>query len=359
MSLFTEMLKATKNQDASIVADGVACGDVAGWLDSGSYSLNALISGSIYGGYPLGKATVMSGDPGAGKSFAFLTALKLFLDNNPTGFCFYFESESAISKDMFVSRGIDINRVAVLPVVTIQEFRHQCITILDKYEQSDRDKSKRPPMLMILDSLGMLSTTKEITDTAEGSETKDMTRNQIIKATFRVIALKLGRTDVPLLRTQHAYATMDQYRPREIGGGNSLKYVASTIIMLNKRKEKDGKDVIGNNIRAVAEKSRFTKEFSQAECLIDFETGLSRYYGLLEIAERCGAIVKEGVRYKLADGRLVYGKVINENPEEVYTKELLDKIDEGCKSIFGYGKGHDSSIESIEETIDKETGEII
>ncbi len=341
MSLFKELIKATKNDFAGAVSDGIECGDVSGWMDTGAYSLNALVSGSIYGGYPLGKASILAGDPGAGKTFGVLTTVKHFLDSDPKAFCMYFESESAISKDMFEGRGIDTSRVAIIPVVTIQEFR------------------------MVLDSLGMLSTTKEMTDTAEGSETKDMTRNQIIKATFRVLTLKLGRSNVPLLMTQHTYATMDQYNPKEVAGGNSMKFAASTIVMLNKRKEKDGKDIIGNSIRAVAMKSRFSKEFSQVEVLIDYNKGLDRYRGLLEIAEQTGAIVKEGVRYKLSDGRLVYGKFIDEHPEEVYTKEILDKIDEGCKTLFGYGTVHTESEETIEqalmedEVLDKSTGEIV
>lgn len=354
MSLMKDLMKATKNEFASIVSDGIECGDVAGWLDSGSYSLNALISGSIYGGFPLGKASILAGDPAAGKTLGVLTTVKLFLENNPNGFVMYFESESALSKDMFENFGIASNRVAVLPVVTVQEFRHQIITILDKYIASNK-KEDRPPMLVVLDSLGLLSTTKEISDTTSGEETKDLTRNQIIKATFRVITLKLGRANVPLLMTQHTYATLDKYNPKEIAGGGSLKFAASTIIMLNKRKERgDDKEIVGNNVRAVAMKSRFTREFAQVEVLIDFTAGIKRFSGLLEIAEKSGVIVKEGTRYLLADGRKVFGKFINEHPEEVYTKEILDKIDAGCKAIFGYGGKHDPTIETIDET----TGEI-
>jgi RecA/RadA recombinase len=362
MSLFKELIKASGNSYAGVVEDGIEAGDITGFIDSGSYSLNAVMSGSIYGGYPMGKVTGLAGDPAAGKSFAALTAVKLFLDANPSGFCMYFESESAISKDMIESRGIDSKRIAIVPVVTVQEFRTSAIKILDKYIESDKKRENRPPMMFVLDSLGMLSTTKEIEDTAEGSETKDMTRSQIIKAAFRVLTLKLGRANVTMLVTTHTFASMDQYSPKAIGGGSGFKFACSTILMLNKRKSKEGddaKEITGNNIRVVAEKSRLTKEFSQVECLINYSTGLDRYRGLLDIAEQTGVIVKEGVRYKLADGRLVYGKAINQTPETVFTKEILDKIDVECKTLFGYGAVMDATEETLDECIDEDTGEII
>ena len=91
---------------------------------------------------------------------------------------------------MIEDRGIDSNRFVVVPVATVQEFRTQSIKIVDKYlEQSEKD---RKPIMFVLDSLGMLSTTKEMEDTAEGKETRDMTRSQIVKSTFRVLTLKLG-----------------------------------------------------------------------------------------------------------------------------------------------------------------------
>ena len=91
---------------------------------------------------------------------------KQFLEDNPEAAVIYFESESAITKDMIEERGIDSSRVVIVPVVTVQEFRHQAINILDRYLETD--ESERPPMMFVLDSLGMLSTTKEIEDTADG-----------------------------------------------------------------------------------------------------------------------------------------------------------------------------------------------
>ena len=94
-------------------------------------------------------------------------------------------SKTQITKEIIEDRDIDSSRMVVMPVTTVQEFRHQALTVLDKY--IEQKKSERKPILLVLDSLGMLSTTKEMEDTQAGKETKDMTRAQIVKAAFRVL----------------------------------------------------------------------------------------------------------------------------------------------------------------------------
>lgn len=142
-----------------------------------------------------------SGSEATGKTFYVLAACKNFLEKNPNGVVIYFETENALTRDILSSRGIALDRFVHLPVATVQEFKNQAIQII---EEKLKDKEDQP-MLFILDSLGNLSTTKEMEDSIAGSETKDMTRAQIIKATFRVLALKLGMANIPLLFTNHVY----------------------------------------------------------------------------------------------------------------------------------------------------------
>jgi hypothetical protein len=194
-------------------------------------------------------------------------------------------------------------------------------------------------MMMVLDSLGQLSSTKEMEDTIEGKETKDMTKASILKATFRVLNLKLAKIGVPLIVTNHVYDVVGAYIPtKEMSGGSGLKYTASTIVFLTKKKDKDGTDVVGNIVKAKLIKSRFTKENSNVEIRITYSKGLDRYYGLLDIAEKYEIIKKVSTRYELPDGTKIFGKNINEEPEKYFTKELLDRIDEACRKEFLYGQ---------------------
>ena len=100
-------------------------GDVDSFVDSGSYIFNALLSGSLYGGLPSNKITAIAGESATGKTFFALGMCKQFLEDNPDATVIYFESESAITKEMIEERGIDSNRVVIVPVVTVQEFRQQ------------------------------------------------------------------------------------------------------------------------------------------------------------------------------------------------------------------------------------------
>ena len=248
----------------------------------------------------------------------------------------YFESESAVSKSMIESRGVDSKRLVVMPVATVQEFRTQSIKILDKY--IEQPEASRKPMMFVLDSLGMLSTTKEIEDTAAGKETRDMTRSQIVKSAFRVLTLKLGQTGVPMIMTNHTYDVIGSMFPqKEMGGGSGLKYAASSIIYLSKRKEKEGTEVIGNIIHCKNYKSRLTKENAMIDVKLTYKHGLDRYYGLLELGEEAGIFKKVSTRYEMPDGSKVFGKNINDEPEKYFTKEVLDKIDEHTKRKFSYG----------------------
>ena len=335
-----DIIKETGNEYAGLVSDGIDSADVTSFIDTGSYSFNALLSGTIYGGMPGNKITAIAGEAATGKTFFALGICKAFLDKDPEAGIIYFESESAISKQMIESRGIDSKRMVIVPVATVQEFRNQSIKILDKY--IDQTEKTKKPLMFVLDSLGMLSTTKEMEDTAAGKETRDMTRSQIVKSTFRVLTLKLGKANIPMIMTNHTYDVIGSMFPqKEMGGGSGLKYAASSIIYLSKRKDKEGTEVVGNIIHCKNFKSRLTKENAMIDVKLTYKTGLDKYYGLIELGEEAGIFKKVSTRYEMPDGSKVFGKNINDNPEKYFTKEVLDKIDETAKRKFQYGSDED------------------
>ena len=333
---FKQIIKDTGNEYASIVSEGVEAGDVSNFIDTGSYIFNGLLSGTIHGGLPANKITALAGESATGKTFFVLGMCKNFLDQNPDGGVIFFESESAVTKDIIEERDIDSSRMVIMPVTTVQEFRHQAITVLDKYIA--QDVSERKPLLLVLDSLGMLSTTKEMEDTQAGKETKDMTRAQIVKAAFRVLTLKLGKAKVPLIITNHTYDVVGSMFPtKEMGGGSGLKYAASTIIYLAKSKEKDGKEVIGNIIRCETKKSRFTKENAKITTRLFYdERGLDRYYGLLELGEKYGVFQRRGNRVVVGESS-VFPSAILANPDKYFTTEIMEALDEAAQKEFAYG----------------------
>jgi RecA/RadA recombinase len=346
MSFLKSVIKELGNEFAAVADDGVAAGDCDSFVDTGSYIFNALLSGSIFGGLPSNKITALAGESSTGKTFFALSIVRYFLDQNPNGEVIYFESESAVTRKMMQDRKIDTSRVGIVPVCTVQEFRTQAIKVVDEYMKVKAND--RPPLLFVLDSLGMLSTTKELEDSAAGKETRDMTRAQVVKSIFRILTLKLGVAKIPLIVTNHTYDVVGSYVPmKEMGGGTGLKYAASTIVYLSKSKEKEGTEVVGNIIKCKAFKSRFTKENSLVETRLFYdERGLDRYYGLLELGEKYGVFERVGNRYKIGESS-VYPKSILADPEKYFTGEVMQALDECARKEYSYGS-FDVEEEDIE-----------
>ena len=306
------------------------------FIDTGSHIFNSLVSGSIYGGVSSNKITAIAGESSTGKTYFSLAVVKNFLDTNPDGYCLYFDTEAAVNKGLLKSRGVDLTRTVVVNVVTIEEFRGKALKAVDIYLKTDEENRK--PCMFVLDSLGMLSTEKEITDALNDKQVRDMTKSQLVKGAFRMLTLKLGQANIPLIVTNHTYDVIGSYIPtKEMGGGSGLKYAASTIIYLSRKKEKDGKEVIGNIIKAKTAKSRLSKENKEVQVRLYYDDrGLDRYYGLLELGEIGGIWKNVAGRYEI-NGKKVYGKQILANPEEYFTPEVMQALDEIAQKEFSYG----------------------
>ena len=333
MDFLKEIVKEIGSDYAQVAADKET---TEAYIDTGSFIFNGLVSGSISGGVSSSRITAIAGETSTGKTYFALAVVKNFLDNNPDAYALYFDTESAINKELLESRGIDTKRIAIVEVVTIEDFRGKALKAIDMYLKTPTEDRK--PCMFVLDSLGMLSTEKEIRDALEDKLVRDMTKSQLVKGAFRMLTLKLGQANVPLIVTNHTYDVIGAYVPtKEMGGGSGLKYAASTIIYLGKKKEKDGKEVIGNIVKAKTHKSRLSKENKQVEIRLYYdERGLDKYYGLLELGEIGGLWKNVAGRYEI-NGKKVYAKAVYKNPEEYFTPEVMQALDEIAQKEYSYG----------------------
>ena len=333
MDFLKDIVKEIGDDYTKLAAD---INDSEQYIDTGSLVFNGLVSGSIFGGVSNNKITAIAGESSTGKTFFSLAVAKNFIDTNPDAYVLYFDTESSITRSLLESRGIDLKRLVVINVVTIEEFRSKALKAVDKYLQMPIDERK--PCMFVLDSLGMLSTEKEITDALNDKQVRDMTKSQLVKGAFRMLTLKLGQANVPLIVTNHTYDVIGAYVPtKEMGGGSGLKYAASTIIYLGKKKEKDGKEVVGNIIKAKTAKSRLSKENKTVEIRLYYdERGLDKYYGLLELGEIGGLWKNVAGRYEI-NGKKLYAKQILADPETYFTPEVLQALDETAQKEFSYG----------------------
>jgi len=333
MDFLKSIIKEIGKEYASVASDIV---ENEVFVDTGSYILNALASGSIFGGISQNKITAFAAPEASGKTFIALSVVRNFLDKNPTGFCLYFDTESAITKKILQDRNLDVNRIVIINLVTVEEFRQKALKAVDLYMKLD--ENERRPCLFVLDSQGMLSTNKEIRDTLAEKDTRDMTKAALLKGAYRMLTLKLGQANIPMIVNNHVYDQMSLYSTKELSGGSALKYSASTILEISKSKEKEGTEVAGVILRFKTRKSRFSKENQDVEVRLYYdERGLDRYYGLIELAEEGGIITRVGNKYNI-NGEKFFKKTILSSPEKYFTQELLEQIDEYAKTKFQYGK---------------------
>ena len=333
MDFLKEIVKEIGNEYTQLASD---IDETEKYVDTGSYIINGLVSGSIFGGVSSNKITAIAGESSTGKTFFSLAVVKNFLDSNPDAYCLYFDTESAITKSLLEDRGVDTSRLVVVNVVTIEQFRSKALKAVDIYLKTKTEERK--PCMFVLDSLGMLSTEKEINDALEDKQVRDMTKSQLVKGAFRMLTLKLGQANIPMIVTNHTYDVIGAYVPtKEMGGGSGLKYASSTIIYLTKKKEKDGKDVIGNLIKAKTAKSRLSKENKDVTVRLFYDDrGLDKYYGLLDLGELGGLWKNVAGRYEM-NGKKVYAKEIYKNPEKYFTPEVMQALDETAQKEFSYG----------------------
>ena len=333
MDFLKEVVKEIGDEYTQVASD---IEETERYIDTGSYIFNGLVSGSIFGGVSSSRITAIAGESSTGKTYFSLAVVKNFLDNNPDGYCLYFDTEAAVNKGLLESRGVDLSRLVVVNVVTIEEFRSKALRAVDIYLKTSEEERK--PCMFVLDSLGMLSTEKEIRDALDDKQVRDMTKSQLVKGAFRMLTLKLGQANIPLIVTNHTYDVIGSYVPtKEMGGGSGLKYAASTIIYLSKKKEKDQKEVIGNIIKAKTHKSRLSKENKEVNIRLYYDArGLDRYYGLLELGEIGGMWKNVAGRYEM-NGKKIYAKEILKNPTEYFTDDIMEQLDNIAKEHFSYG----------------------
>ena len=334
MDFLQDIVKEVGGEYAQLASE---IDETESYVDTGSYVFNALVSGSIFGGVSGNKITAIAGESSTGKTFFSLAVVQNFLNSNPDGYCLYFDTESAITRSLLESRGVDTTRTVVMNVVTVEDFRSKALKAVDLYLK--KPEEERKPCMFVLDSLGMLSTEKEISDALNDKQVRDMTKSQLIKGAFRMLTLKLGQAKIPMIVTNHTYDVIGAYVPtKEMGGGSGLKYAASTIIHLSKKKEKDGTEIVGNIIKAKTAKSRLSKENKDVSVRLYYDSrGLDRYYGLLELGEVGGLWKNVAGRYDLGDGKKVYAKAILKDPEQYFTPEIMEKLNEVACKEFSYG----------------------
>lgn len=326
------------------------------WIDTGSYVLNSIISGSRNGGIPKGRVTLIAGESMTGKS---LFVQKILANAQKMGlFPVIFDTESAIDPEGAARLGLDISKVKYVPCVSIEQTRNAVY----KFLESIKEKGLEGKFIVAIDSLGNLQSELELKRMDKESTSADMgTKARAMKSLLQTCTNLGAITQTTFVITNHVYddpAAMYPSIEKNMPGGKSVVYLPSVTIQLARKPLKDdgGKTVSNSDlavgqknyggiiIRALTRKNRFIKQYLEGEMYLSFSTGLDRYYGLLDLAVGMGVVVQNGATYALADGtKLGYAKNWR-NDVKLWEETILPQLEEKMKIEWTYGNKNSEEI---------------
>ena len=299
------------------------------WISTGIFILNAALSGSIYGGLPNRRSLVLAGEEGTAKTFI---AMAICSNAQKIGYTpVYFDSEGAIDVEFAKKLGLDTSKARLQPVNTIEEFSHIAAQITKSYDDAKEAGQEPPKIIVVLDSLGNLSSSKEVEDVTSANEKRDMTKQQGIRKLFRVNGTKFAEHGIPFVVNNHVYAKIGSYIPgNEISGGLGVKYNASIIFELFKgrlnddkegeeKAKKAGVDAVktGVTITVKTYKNRYAKPV-KIQIHIPFYKQPNPYVGLEPFIswEACGIIRGKALNEK------EYGKLSDSDKKTCYPFQI-------------------------------------
>jgi len=328
------------NPDGAVLSQS-ALSVVEDWIDTGSYALNAIISGSMYKGIPVGRVVGLTGPSGCGKTLMATKIIANHLKKDPENFAVVFDSEIALDKQTAEQLGADPSRIKYYPVNSVRETRNQILKALKAIE----DAGLQGKFIIVLDSLGNLAGDKEVSDAEDDKFAADMgLRAKDIKGMLRVITMPAARAKTTVLFTNHTYDDPSAMYPSAIqnqSGGKGPIYLASLLIQLSFKREKNEKDHVDEQIIAIAKKiggitmhaltvkNRFVPPMLMTDIYLNFKTGLEKYSGLFEMGKSLGVITGERT-YECGDVTLGYRKNFEKDPE-VWKNVILKPLEEAIK----------------------------
>jgi len=246
--------------------------------------INIAFTGTLDGGLVSGLTTI-AGPSKHFKSNLGLVAIKAYMTKWKDSICLFYDSEFGITPEYLHAHGIDNNRVLHLPIEHIEQLKFDIVKKLEDIKKSDK-------VVIFIDSIGNLASKKEVEDASDGKSVGDMTRAKSLKSLFRIITPHLTLKDIPCIVVNHTYETQEMYSKQVVSGGTGIMYSSNNVWIVGRSMEKDGTDLVGYNFTINIEKSRFVIEKSKLMFTVKFNGGISKYSGLIELAEESGHVKK-------------------------------------------------------------------
>lgn len=283
MSLLNKLQKNSTIKDTAILNESKFFND-KDLIQTPVPMINVALSGKLDGGLAPG-LTVFAGPSKHFKTAFALMLAKSYMDKYEDAVVLFYDSEFGSPQSYFDSFGIDTGRVLHTPITDIEQLKHDSMQQLNNIERGEH-------VMIIVDSVGNLASKKEVEDALEGKSVADMTRAKQLKSLFRMVTPHLTIKDIPMIVVNHTYKEQGMFPKDVVSGGTGIYYSADNIFIIGRQQEKDGQELVGYNFIINVEKSRYVREKSRIPVEVTFDGGISKWSGLLDIAQTGGFVVK-------------------------------------------------------------------
>lgn len=309
-------------------------------------AINVALSGRLDGGLTPG-LTVFAGPSKHFKTAFALLLAKSYLDKYEDAAILFYDSEFGAPQSYFENLGIDTSRVVHTPIMDIEELKHDLMTQLSEIEQGER-------VMIVVDSLGNLASKKEVEDAKDAKSVADMTRAKQMKSLFRMVTPYFTTKDIPAVVVNHTYKEIGLYPKDIVSGGTGVYYSADNIFIVGRQQEKDGKDITGYNFIINVEKSRYVKEKSKIPLNVTWESGISKWSGLMDMALDSGHVTKPSQGWYQRTGDETKYRFKDTNNKEFWIPILTDEtFSEWIKNKYSISGTGMFTEEITEEDIEK------
>jgi RecA/RadA recombinase len=337
--------------------------EVDEWIDTGNYALNAIISGSLYGGIPKGRIVQFAGPSMCGKSYFILQILANAQKQGMT--VVIFDSENAINQKTAIAFGLDPSKVKYITSVTVEQTKNA----IYKFLKGVKEKGLEGKFIIAIDSLANLQSEMDLTRMEKESVSADMgSKAKAVKSLLTTCTNMSTITKTPIIFSNHVFDNPAQMFPsieNNIACGKSCIYLPSVTVQLARKlvADDDGKTLdsklavaqkkySGIVVRALTTKNRFMKQYLECEMYLSFSTGLNRYYGLLEIMKGMGVVENKGSIYYDWNGEKMGFAKSWRNDKDLWENKLLPELENRIKKEWSYGNlKDDEEIPEEEEDV--------
>jgi RecA/RadA recombinase len=341
---------------------------VDGYIDTGSMVLNAIISGSVYGGVPKGRLTQFAGPSQCFKS-GFIQQIMANAQKDGLTVVI-FDSENAIDPESAANLGLDISKVKHVPSTTLEG----CRNAIYKFLTGVKEKGLEGKFLIAIDSIANMQSEMELTRMDKESVSADMgSFAKAVKSLLKTCINMSTLTKTTIVMSNHVHDNPAQMFPsieQNISGGKAAYYLPTVTVQLARKlvaddggKLVDSKLSVGQKkysgvvIRALTTKNRIIQQYLEGEMYLSFSKGLNKYYGLLEIMKGMGVIDNKGsIYYDWEDNKLGFQKAFR-NDSDLWENRLIPELEKRIKKHWSYGNLKDD--DDIPEEDDQLSEEII